>query len=131
KTKRAVPVPAYGGLVGQAACGIVVAAPALHRWVTHGLRVLETHALDGIVGAGPDAGVQRVGNRARLAGGISREDPERGPPDVTPVVVVLVAANREIRQRRLRQAAPVGNFLRRFGVADVFGFAYEQRVDHL
>src|SRR5690606_40679733 len=35
KTKRAVPVPEYGGLVGQAACGIVVAPPALHRWVIH------------------------------------------------------------------------------------------------
>src|SRR5690606_15385197 len=45
-------------------------------------------------------------------------------------VVVLVATNREIRDC-FRQAATISDFLRRSGVADVVGFANEQRVNNL
>ena len=49
---------------------------------------------------------------------------------VMTVVVVLVAADREVRNQAFRQAAAVGLFFRRYGVADVVGFAHEQRINH-
>ena len=45
------------------------------------------------------------------------------------VVVELVAADREIRNQALRQAAAVGLFLRRCGSANVVGFAHYQRIN--
>ena len=45
-------------------------------------------------------------------------------------IVELVAADREIRDFGERQAAASSLFLRRPGVADVLGFAHEQRVNH-
>ena len=49
---------------------------------------------------------------------------------VMTVVVVLVGVDREVGNQAFRQAAAVGLFLRRYGVADVLGFAHEQRINH-
>jgi hypothetical protein len=44
------------------------------------------------------------------------------------VIVVLVAADREIGQFGLRQAAAVSLFRVSRGIADVLGLAHEQRI---
>jgi hypothetical protein len=76
----------------------------------------------------PKAGVEQVGDRARLAGGVVLEVHERDVIQVVQVIVELVAADREIRELRLRQAAAVGDLGRRRGIADVVALANEHRI---
>jgi hypothetical protein len=109
---------------------IIVAPLILHRREIHRLGVDEFRALYGVVGAHSEAGKQQVRDRSRLAGGVVLVVHERDIVQVMTEIVVLVGADREIRDFGLRQAAAVSLFLRRPGVADVLGFAHEQRVHH-
>src|SRR6185503_7961202 len=56
---RAVLVSDHRGLIGRAA-SIIVAPLTLHRREIHRLCVDEFHALGGVVGADPEAGIQQV-----------------------------------------------------------------------
>ena len=121
---RAVHVVEDRGLI--AAVAVIVVAPlVLHRREIHRLGVDEFRALHGVVGAHAEAGIQQVGDRSRLAGGVVLEIDEGVIVQFVMVVVVLVAADREIRQCGFRQAAAVRLFRRRPRVADVLGFAHE------
>src|SRR5690606_21934699 len=99
---RAVLVADHRSLVGRAA-GVVVAPLAFHRREVHRLRIDELRALDGVVGAYAEARVQQPGDRPGLASRVVLVVHERDVLHVVTVVVVLVAADREVRQLRLRQ----------------------------
>src|SRR5690606_1120149 len=127
---RAVLVVDRGGTPAGAAT--IVVAPLLRDLgEVHRLGVDELHLLDGVVCAGREAGEQQVGERTGLARGVVLVVAEGGVLHEMQEVVVLVAADREVRHIRLRQAAAV--FLLRIGprVAGVLGFTDEQRVDDL
>src|SRR5579883_1721044 len=126
---RAVHVVEHRGLIAPVAI-IIVAPLKLHRWEIHRLGVDEFGALYGVVGAHSEAGIQQVRDRSRLAGGVVLEIHEGVIVQFMTVVVELVAADREIRDFGLRQAAAVSHLRRRSGVAGVLGFADEQRVHH-
>src|SRR5262249_21109708 len=126
---RAVLVIEHRGLIAPIAV-IIVAPLILHRREIHRLGVDEFRALYGVVGAHSEAGIQQVRDRSRLAGGVVLEIHEGDIVQFMTVIVELVGADREIRDCGLRQAAAVSLFRRRPGVADVLGFAHEQRVHH-
>src|SRR5688572_8607252 len=130
--ERAVLVSVRRGLIGRTAS--IVAGPLAvvrHRREIHRLGVDEFQALEGVIGADPEAAKQQVRDGSRLASGVVLVIPKGGIHHVMTVVVVFVAADREIRQFALRQAATVSLFRVSRGVADVLGFAHEQRVDDL
>jgi hypothetical protein len=130
--ERAVPVVVRRGPIGRTAS--IIAGPlgiARHRREIHRLGVDEFHALEGVIGTDPEAAKQQVRDRSRFASGVVLEIHEGGIHDVMTVIVVLVAVDREIRECGLRQAAAVSLFRVRGGVADVLGFAHEQRVHDL
>ena len=54
---------------------------------------------------------------------------ERRVDHVVAVIVVLVAADREIRDQRLGQAAAIGDFVGRMRSADIVALADDQPVD--
>src|SRR6266478_4103127 len=91
--ERAVLVADHRGLIGRTA-SIIVAPLTLHRREIHRLGVGEFHALDGVVGADPEAGIQQVSHRSRLASGVVLEVPEGDILHVMTVIVVLVAVDR-------------------------------------
>src|SRR5581483_6954121 len=126
---RAVLVVEHRGLVAPVAV-IIVAPLMLHGWEIHGLGVDEFRALYGVVGAHSEAGIQEVGDRSRLAGGVVLEIHEGDIVQFMTVIVELVAADREVRELGLRQAAAVSHFRRRPRVADVLDLSHEPRVDH-
>jgi len=118
------------GLIGHAA-SIIVGPLTLHRREIHRLGVDEFHVIDGVVGADPEAGIKQDSDRSRLASGVVLVIHEGGIHHVMAVIVVLVAVDRVIRQIDLREAAAVSLFRVSPGVADVLGFAHEQRVNDL
>src|SRR5690606_22356014 len=123
--KRAVLVADHRRLVGRAVA-VVVGPPgvAVHWRGIYRPGDLESDLLDGVIGAHAEAGVQQVGDGAGLARVVVLEVAEGGTHHIMAGIVVLVTADREIGQLRLRQAAAIGDFLRRSGVADVLGFAH-------
>ena len=128
--ERAVPVTVRRGLIGRTAS--IIAGPlavVFHRREIHRLGIDEFQALEGVVGADPEAAKQQVRDRSRLASGVVLVIHEGRILDVMTVIVVFVAADREIRNARLRQAAAIGDFLRSHGIADVVGLAHDQRID--
>src|SRR5207249_7422103 len=102
----AVLVIEHRGLVDRVAV-IIVAPPVVDRREVHRLGVDEFRALHGVVGAHSEAGKQQVGDRSRLAGGVVLVIHEGVVVQFMVVVVELVAADREIRDCRLRQATAV------------------------
>src|SRR6185369_13271224 len=130
--ERAVLVAERRGLIGRTASVVAGPLPVVrHRREIHRLGVDEFQALESVIGADPEAAEHQVRDRSRLASGVVLVIPEGGIHHVMTVIVVLVAADREIRQFDLRQAAAVRLFRVSRGVADVFGFAHEQRVNDL
>src|SRR5215475_6619758 len=127
---RAVLVVDHRGLPGHT-IQIVVVLLTLHRWEIHWFGVDEFRVLDGVFGTDTGARIHQVRERSRLASGVVLEIPEGDIHHVMTVVVVLVAADREIRHFGLRQAAAVSLLRVSPGVADVLGFAHEQRVHDL
>ena len=86
----------------------VIAGPlpvVRHRREIHRLGVDEFHALEGVIGADPEAAEQQVRDRSRLASGVVLVIPEGGIHHVM-TVIVLVAADREIRQVRFGKLRP-------------------------
>src|SRR5580700_11901183 len=126
---RAVLVVEYRSLVAPITV-IIVAPLKLHRREIHRLGVDEFRALYSVVGAHSEAGIQQVRDRSRLAGGVVLEIHEGDILQFMTVIVELVAADREIRECGLRQAAAVRHFRRRPRIADILGLADEQRVNH-
>src|SRR5205085_6507687 len=61
--ERAVLVFVRRGLIGRTA-SIIVAPLTLHRREIHRLGVDEFHALEGVVGADPEAGIQQARDRS-------------------------------------------------------------------
>ncbi len=105
--ERAVLVAVRRGLIGRT--GEIVAGPLAvvrHRREIHRLGVDEFQALEGVIGADPEAAEHQVRDRARLASGVVLVIPEGGIHHVMTVIVVLVAADRVIRQ--LRASASCG-----------------------
>src|SRR5581483_1248576 len=126
---RAVLVMEHRGPIAPIAV-IIVAPLILHRREIHRLGVDEFGALYGVVGAHAKAGIQQVGDRPGLACGVVLVIHEGNIVQFMTVIVELVGADREIRKFGLRQAASVSFFRRRLWIADVLGFAHEQRVHH-
>src|SRR5687768_14732428 len=109
--ERAVLVAERRGLIRRTAS--IIAGPravVLHRREIYRLGVDEFQALEGVIGADPEAAEHQVRDRSRLASGVVLVIPEGGIHHVMTVIVVLVAADREIRQCGLRQAAAVSLF---------------------
>ena len=107
----------------------VVGRPAVFdRRETDRLGVGECQALDKVRGAHAEAREQQIGEPARIAKLIGLVVHESRVHHFVMVIVVLVTADRKIRDIRLRQATPVSDFLRRRGVADIAALPYEQRV---
>src|SRR5204863_7130866 len=73
--ERAVFVVVRRGLIGRTA-SIIVAPLTLHRRGIHGLGVDEFHALEGVIGADPEAGIQQARDRSRLSSSVVLELPE-------------------------------------------------------
>src|SRR5262249_22829470 len=126
---RAVQVVEHRGPIAPTAV-IIVAPLVLHRREIRRLGVDEFRALYSVVGAHSEAGKQQVRDRSRLAGRVVLIIYEGVIVHVMMVVIELEGADREIRDSRLRQAAAISLFRRRRGVADVLGFAHEQRVHY-
>src|SRR4029434_5309053 len=75
--ERAVLVAVRRGPIGRTASNI--ASPlTLHRREIHRLGVDEFHALEGVIGAAPEAAIQQVRDRSRLESGVVLTLPEGG-----------------------------------------------------
>src|SRR5690606_18963991 len=126
---RAVTVVEHRGLVDGVAV-IVVAPLVLDRREVHRLGIHELRALDVVVRAHAEAGEQQVGDRAGLADRVVLVVHEGGVLHLVEHVVVLVAADREVRKLREGQAAAQLLLLGGHRVAHVLALAHEQRVGH-
>src|SRR5690606_30998085 len=122
--ERAVDVLDRGGPPARTA-EIIVAPFALHLREMHRLGIDEFHAFHGVIGARREAGEHQVGKRPGLATVVVLVIHESRVLHVVEEVVVLVAADRVIRNFGVRRAAGVSDLFRSPGVADVRGFADE------
>ena len=116
------------GSVGVAAAVVVIEAGIEIREIDR-LGVDELRTLDGAVGTEPRAREQQEGQCAGLALLVVLEVHEGGVDHIIAVIVVLVAADGEVRNFWLRQAAAIGDFLGRTWIADILGFAHHQRIN--
>ena len=124
---RAVQVVDRQGPIGVAAAVIIIEPGIVCREINR-LGVDEFRSLDSAVGTEPRAREQQEGQRACLALVVVLEIHECRVHHIIAVIVVFVAADGEIRNGRLRQAAAIGDFLRRRGIADVVGLAHDQTI---
>src|SRR6186713_3049680 len=85
------------------------------------LGIDEFRAADGASGTDPRAREQQPGKRSRFSSVVVLEIHERRVRHIIAVVVVFVAADREVGNQAFRQAATVGNFLFRDGIAVIVG----------
>src|SRR5690606_23295786 len=126
---RSVEVVEDRGLPSPVAV-IVVAPLVLYRREIHRLGIDEFGALYGVVGAHPDAGIEEVRDRSRLAGRVVLHIHEGDVVQVLKVVVDLIAAGRAVRSARVRRTAAVRQSRRRPGVTDLVPFAHKQRIGY-
>ena len=127
-THRAVEVVDCGGPIRHATAVVVIEAGIDVRKI-HWFGIDEFRTSDGAFGSDRRAGEQQPRKRAGLATFIVLIIHEGGVHHFMTVIVELVAADREIRNQALRQAAAVGLFLWRYGIAFVVGFAHQQRIN--
>ncbi len=125
---RTVQVVDRQGPIGVAAAVIIIEPGIVFREI-HRLGVDELRATDGASGTEPRTREQQEGQRARLATVVVLEIHECRVHHIIAVIVIFVAADREVGDTGLGQAAAVGDFLRRLGIADIVGLAHDQRID--
>ena len=124
---RTVQVVDRRGPIGRAA-PVVVVESGIDVGEIDRLGVDVFRARDRAFGADPRAGEQQIGQGAGLAHGVVLVIHEGRVHHVDPVVIVFEAADREVRQGRLGQAAAVGDFLRRRRIAFIVGLAHHQGI---
>ena len=109
---RTVQVVDGQGPVAHATPVVVIESGIDFRKI-HRLGIDEFRTADGASGTDPRAREQQPGKRSRFSPIVVLEIHERRVHHIIAVIVVFVAADREIRNSPLRQAAAIGNFLGR------------------
>src|SRR5690606_24245064 len=108
-----------------------IGGPAAHDWWEgHALRVDELRALDGVLGAHPEAGVHQIRKRRCIAEIVGYEVDARGVRIGVVPVVVFVATYRGICGFT-RQAAAIGDCFGPGRVTVIVGFTDEDRIHDL
>ena len=112
------------------AAAVIIIEPGIVFREIYRLGVDEFRATDGASGTrAPHFSEQQEGKRSCLSPVVVLEIHECRVHHIIAVIIILVAADREVRDTGLGQAAAVSPFLRRLGIADIVGLAHDQRND--